>query len=202
MVCKPSSISFRSLTIFLSSWPSSSQTCREGAGRCSFCSCPGLQLQDMAWHWKAEVWCQCSHTIDDSVSSRSSLLSSSAYTKIAGDFLFIFLFLFFGYYERTYFQISSWWPSGTKSSESFNVPTKNEEFPSKSRTNVSLVLCTRNADAYTVLDFKYWLITRDDSQRRFSAQQSIATLVQHCLELSQHCSSIVALKIAIANRSL
>ena len=30
MVCKPSSISFRSLNIFLSSWPSSSQTCREG----------------------------------------------------------------------------------------------------------------------------------------------------------------------------
>lgn len=33
---------------------------------------------------------------------------------------------------------------------------------------------------------------RNDSQRRFSAQQSVATLLRYCLQLLQHCINIVA----------
>ena len=36
-------------------------------------------------------------------------------------------------------------------------------------------------------------VTRDDSQRRFLAQHSVATLLQHCFEWSQHCSNIAKL---------
>ena len=36
---------------------------------------------------------------------------------------------------------------------------------------------------------------RDDSQRDFPVQNSVAILLGHCFELSQHCSNIVALKI-------
>ena len=46
-------------------------------------------------------------------------------------------------------------------------------------------------------------VTRDDSQRRFLAKHSVATLLRHCFEWLQHCSSIatcVALKIVDANR--
>ena len=32
-------------------------------------------------------------------------------------------------------------------------------------------------------------VTRDDSQRRFLAQHSVATLLRHCLEWLQHCSN-------------
>ena len=46
----------------------------------------------------------------------------------------------------------------------------------------------------------YWMegcakgdISRDDSQRRFLAQHSVATLLRHCFEWSQHCSNIAAL---------
>ena len=48
-------------------------------------------------------------------------------------------------------------------------------------------------------------VTRHDSQRRLLWQHSIATLVRHCFEWLQHCSSIarcVALKIVVANRSV
>ena len=36
-------------------------------------------------------------------------------------------------------------------------------------------------------------IKRDDSQRRFLAQHSFATLLQHCFEWQQHCSNIATL---------
>ena len=36
-------------------------------------------------------------------------------------------------------------------------------------------------------------VTRDDSQRRFLAQHSVATLLRHCFEWLQLCSSIAAL---------
>ena len=38
-----------------------------------------------------------------------------------------------------------------------------------------------------------------NSQPRFSAQQSDATLLRDFFELAQHCSHIVALKIVVAN---
>ena len=34
-------------------------------------------------------------------------------------------------------------------------------------------------------------VTRDDSQRRFLARHSVATLLRHCFEWLQHCSNIV-----------
>ena len=37
------------------------------------------------------------------------------------------------------------------------------------------------------------LIKRDDSQQRFLAQHSVATLLRHCLEYLQHCSNIATL---------
>ena len=47
-------------------------------------------------------------------------------------------------------------------------------------------------------------VTRDDSQRRFLAQCSVAILLRHCLEWLQHCSNTVqrcvTLKIVVANR--
>ena len=36
-------------------------------------------------------------------------------------------------------------------------------------------------------------VTRDDSQRRFLAQHSVATLLRHCFEWLQHCSNIARL---------
>ena len=36
-------------------------------------------------------------------------------------------------------------------------------------------------------------VTRDDSQRRFLAQHSVATLLRHCFEWLQHCSNIATL---------
>ena len=36
-------------------------------------------------------------------------------------------------------------------------------------------------------------VTQDDSQRRFLAQHSVATLLRHCFEWLQHCSNIAAL---------
>ena len=36
-------------------------------------------------------------------------------------------------------------------------------------------------------------VTRDDSQRRFLGQDSVATSVRHCFEKLQHCSSIAKL---------
>ena len=36
-------------------------------------------------------------------------------------------------------------------------------------------------------------VTRDDSQRRFLAQQSVATLLRHCFEWLQHCSNVATL---------
>ena len=39
-------------------------------------------------------------------------------------------------------------------------------------------------------------VTRDDSQQRPLAQQSVATLLGHCFERSQHCSNIAALIFA------
>ena len=36
-------------------------------------------------------------------------------------------------------------------------------------------------------------VTRDDSQLRFLAQHSVATLLRHCFEWLQHCSNIAAL---------
>ena len=35
-------------------------------------------------------------------------------------------------------------------------------------------------------------ISRDNSQRRFLAQHSVATLLRHCFEWLQHCSNIAA----------
>ena len=53
---------------------------------------------------------------------------------------------------------------------------------------------------------KGWLltgdVTRDDSQRRFLAQHSVATLLRHCFESLQQCSNIATLccvKIVAAN---
>ena len=37
------------------------------------------------------------------------------------------------------------------------------------------------------------VVTRDDSQRRFLTQHSVATLLRHCFEWSQHCSNIAKL---------
>ena len=37
------------------------------------------------------------------------------------------------------------------------------------------------------------IVTRDDSQRRFLAQHSVATLLRHCFEWLQHCLNIAAL---------
>ena len=42
-------------------------------------------------------------------------------------------------------------------------------------------------------------VTRDDSQRRFSAQHSVATLLRHCFEWLQHCSSIATMS-CVKNR--
>ena len=45
-------------------------------------------------------------------------------------------------------------------------------------------------------------VTRDNSQRRFLLQHSVATLLRHCFEYLQHCSNIATLccaKIIIAN---
>ena len=39
-------------------------------------------------------------------------------------------------------------------------------------------------------------VTRDDSQRRFLAQHSVATLLRHCFEWLQHWSSIATLYCA------
>ena len=39
-------------------------------------------------------------------------------------------------------------------------------------------------------------VTRDDSQRRFVAQHSVPTLLRHCFEWLQHCSSIATLSCA------
>ena len=36
-------------------------------------------------------------------------------------------------------------------------------------------------------------VTRDDSQQRFLAQHSVATLLRHCFEWLQHCSNIATL---------
>ena len=36
-------------------------------------------------------------------------------------------------------------------------------------------------------------VTQDDSQRRFLAQQNVATLLRRCFELLQHCSNIARL---------
>ena len=45
-------------------------------------------------------------------------------------------------------------------------------------------------------------VTRDDSQRRFLAQHSVATLLRHCFEWLHHCPNIEALCCAnvVANR--
>ena len=37
-------------------------------------------------------------------------------------------------------------------------------------------------------------VTRDDSQRRFLAQHSVAALLRHCFEHFQHCSNIEPLE--------
>ena len=39
----------------------------------------------------------------------------------------------------------------------------------------------------------YGDVTREDSQRRFLAQLSVATLLRHCFEWLQHCSNIAML---------
>ena len=39
-------------------------------------------------------------------------------------------------------------------------------------------------------------VTRDDSQRRFLAQHSVATLLRHCFGWLQHCSNIATLYCA------
>ena len=39
----------------------------------------------------------------------------------------------------------------------------------------------------------YSNVTRDDLQRRFLARHSVATLLRHCFEWLQHCSSIATL---------
>ena len=39
----------------------------------------------------------------------------------------------------------------------------------------------------------YSKVTRDDLQRRFLARHSVATLLRHCFEWLQHCSSIATL---------
>ena len=36
-------------------------------------------------------------------------------------------------------------------------------------------------------------VTRDDSQRRFLASHSVATVLRHCFEWLQHCSKIATL---------
>ena len=36
---------------------------------------------------------------------------------------------------------------------------------------------------------KVYDVTRDDSQRRFLAQHSVATLLQRCFKWLQHCSN-------------
>ena len=43
-------------------------------------------------------------------------------------------------------------------------------------------------------------ITRDDSQRRFLAQDSVGSLLRHCFEWLQHCSNIVTLCCAKTRR--
>ena len=43
-------------------------------------------------------------------------------------------------------------------------------------------------------------VTRDDSQRRFLAQHSVATLLRHCFEWLQHCSNIATLCCAKSRR--
>ena len=43
------------------------------------------------------------------------------------------------------------------------------------------------------VEFSQGDVTRDDSQRRFLAQHSVATLLRHCFEWLQHCSSIATL---------
>ena len=43
-------------------------------------------------------------------------------------------------------------------------------------------------------------VTRDDSQRRFLAQYSVAILLRHCFEWLQHCSNIATLCCAKTRR--
>ena len=40
---------------------------------------------------------------------------------------------------------------------------------------------------------RYNYVTRDDSQRRFSEQPSVETLLRHCFKWLQHCSNIATL---------
>ena len=44
-----------------------------------------------------------------------------------------------------------------------------------------------------ILSWRKGDVTRDDSQRRFSAQHSVTTLLRHCFESLQHCSNIATL---------
>ena len=48
--------------------------------------------------------------------------------------------------------------------------------------------------------FKGDVIRDRDSQKRFLAQHSVATLLRYCFEWLQHCRQCVALKIIVANR--
>ena len=46
---------------------------------------------------------------------------------------------------------------------------------------------------YFLLELIKGDVTQDDSQRRFLAQHSVATLLPHCFEWFQHCSNITTL---------
>ena len=56
-------------------------------------------------------------------------------------------------------------------------------------------MCQRRSGGNTKGD-----VTRDDSQRRFLAQHSVATVFQSCQTRSQQCcSAAVVIKIVVAN---
>ena len=56
---------------------------------------------------------------------------------------------------------------------------------------ISLGKMLKNNQAFRPSVHSKGNVTRDDSQRQFFAQHSVATLLRHCFEYLQHCCDIV-----------
>ena len=63
-----------------------------------------------------------------------------------------------------------------------------------SRSTLKFNLLDKRLPAPQPSELNFWFkgdyVTRDDSQRRFLAHHSVATLLRHCFEWLQHCSDI------------
>ena len=66
-------------------------------------------------------------------------------------------------------------------------------FPSVNILCAKLNLCMRYFLRSNVSSFFKGDVKRDDSQRRFLAQQSVATLLRHCFDWLQHFLSVATL---------